>query len=97
MRKHHKEDSSGWEINFNKSSFRGSIPKEISVRGSIPRWKDTFSIDDKGGDIYHMQDRNDWRERTKACRQGEHPQGEFSQGEQPQREIPFSIDVKGER
>ena len=23
-----------------------------SVRGSNPRWKDTFSIDDKGGEIY---------------------------------------------
>jgi hypothetical protein len=38
MRKHHKEDSLGWEISF----------KNISVRGSNPRWKDTFSIDDKG-------------------------------------------------
>jgi hypothetical protein len=42
MRKHHKEDSSGWEISFRKSS----------VRGSSPRWKDTFAIDDKGGEIY---------------------------------------------
>jgi hypothetical protein len=45
MRKHHKEDSSGWEISFRKSS----------VRGSIPGWKYTFAIDDKGGDIYQMQ------------------------------------------
>jgi hypothetical protein len=45
MRKHHKEESSGWEISFRKSS----------VRGSIHRWKDTFSIDDKGGEIYRMQ------------------------------------------
>jgi hypothetical protein len=35
-----------------------------SVRGRSPRWKDTFSIDDKGGEIYHMQ-------RTKAWFQGE--------------------------
>jgi hypothetical protein len=25
------------------------------VRGSIPKWKDTFAIDDKGGEIYQMQ------------------------------------------
>jgi hypothetical protein len=42
MRKHHKEDSLGWEINFRK----------ISVRGRSPRWKYTFSIDDKRGEIY---------------------------------------------
>jgi hypothetical protein len=41
-----------------------------------------------------MQDRNPCKERTKACRQGENPEGEFSQREDPQREIPFSIDVK---
>jgi hypothetical protein len=29
------------------------------VRGSNPGWKDTFYIDDKGKEIYHMQ-------RTKA-------------------------------
>jgi hypothetical protein len=55
MRKHHKEESLGWEISFRKSSFRGSIPKESSFRGSNPGWKDTFSIDDKGGEIYQMQ------------------------------------------
>jgi hypothetical protein len=32
------------------------------------------------------------KEKSKACRQGEQPQGEFSQGEKPQREIPFAID-----
>jgi hypothetical protein len=52
MRKHHKEDSSGWEIILRKSSVRGSIPKDNLFRGSIPRWKDTFSIDDKGVEIY---------------------------------------------
>jgi hypothetical protein len=25
-----------------------------SVRGSRPEWKDTFAIDDKGGEIYQM-------------------------------------------
>jgi hypothetical protein len=53
-RKHHKEESSGWEISFKKSSVRGSIPKESSFRGSNLGWKDTFSIDDKGGEVYHM-------------------------------------------
>jgi hypothetical protein len=36
--------SSGWEISFRKISFKGSSPK----------WKDTFFIDDKGGEIYQM-------------------------------------------
>jgi hypothetical protein len=45
MRKHHKEDSLGWEISFKKSS----------VRGRNLGWKDTFSIDEKGGEIYQMQ------------------------------------------
>jgi hypothetical protein len=35
MRKHHKEDSSCWEISFKKSSVRGSIHKDSSVRGSV--------------------------------------------------------------
>jgi hypothetical protein len=59
-RKHPKEDSSGWEINFKKSSFRGRIPKDNSVRGSSLRWKYTFSIDDKGGDIYQMKRTDAW-------------------------------------
>jgi hypothetical protein len=53
-RKHHKEDSSCWEISFRKSSVRGSIPKESSVRGSNPGWKYTYAIDEKWGDIYQM-------------------------------------------
>jgi hypothetical protein len=40
----------------------GGVSPRSSVRGSSPRWKDTFSIDDKGGDIYQMQ-RNAWRKR----------------------------------
>jgi hypothetical protein len=32
-----------------------NIPKDSSVRRSSPGWKDTFSIDDKGGEIYQMQ------------------------------------------
>jgi hypothetical protein len=71
MRKKHKEDSSGWEISLRKSSVRGSIPKDSSVRGSSPRWKDTFSIDDKGGEIYQMHERNYWRESKEECIQGE--------------------------
>jgi hypothetical protein len=67
-RNHHKEDNSGWENRFRKSSARQSIPTDNLVRGSIPRWKYTYSIDDKGGEIYQMQDRNAWRESTEACR-----------------------------
>ena len=78
MRKNHKEDNSGWEIIFRKISVRGSIPKDSSVRGIIPIWKDTFAIDEKGGEIYHMQDMSAWRESIEALRQGEKPQGEFS-------------------
>jgi hypothetical protein len=77
MRKHHKEDSSGWDISFRKSLVRGSISKDSSIRGRSPRWKYTFVIDDEGGEIYHMQERNAWRESTEACRQGEQIQGEF--------------------
>jgi hypothetical protein len=54
-RKNHKEDASSWEIRFRKSSVRGSIPKDSSIRGNNPRWKDTFSIDVKGGEIYKMK------------------------------------------
>jgi hypothetical protein len=49
---HHKEDSLGWGVSFRKSSVKGSIPKDNSLRGSNPIWKDTFAIDDKGGAIY---------------------------------------------
>jgi hypothetical protein len=70
-RKHHKEDSSGWEISFKKISIRGSIPKDTSIRGSSFKWKDTFSIDDKGGDIYRIQDINSWIKRTEAWFKGE--------------------------
>jgi hypothetical protein len=60
MRKHHKEDSSSWVISFRKSLVRRSIPKDISVRGRNPIWKDTFSIDEKGGEIYQMQRTETW-------------------------------------
>jgi hypothetical protein len=55
MRKHHKEDNSGWGSSFRKSSDRGTIPS--SFRGSNPRWEVTFSIDVNEGEIHHMQDR----------------------------------------
>jgi hypothetical protein len=58
MSKHHKEDSSGWGSSFRKSSIRGSNPEESSVRGRIPQREVTFSIDVKGGEIYHMQDKD---------------------------------------
>jgi hypothetical protein len=55
MMKHHKEGNSGWNIIFRKSSIRRSIPKDNSIRGRNLRWKYTFAIDDKGGEIYQMQ------------------------------------------
>jgi hypothetical protein len=60
MRKHHREDNSGWEISFRKISIRGSIPKDSSVRGSSPRCKYAFFVDDKGGEIYQMQSMEAW-------------------------------------
>jgi hypothetical protein len=47
---------------------------------SFPRWKDTFAIDDKGGEIYQMQRTEAWfqgekiyqMQRTEAWFQGEH-------------------------
>jgi hypothetical protein len=35
---------------------RGSTIRGQSVRGSNPGWKDTFAIDDKGGEIYQMSE-----------------------------------------
>jgi hypothetical protein len=55
----------------------GSITKDSSIRGSGPKWKDTFSIDEKGGYIYHIKDRNAWRKSTEASFQRER----WSQGE----------------
>jgi hypothetical protein len=54
--------------------------EDSSVRGSSPGWKDTFSIDDKGGEIYQMQRTEAWfqgeqiyqMQRTEAWFQGEH-------------------------
>jgi hypothetical protein len=68
MRKHHKEDNSCWEISFRKSSVRWSIPKDSSVRESNHIWKVNFSIDEKEGEIYQMQDRelDAWTKSTKA-------------------------------
>jgi hypothetical protein len=64
MRKHHKEDSSSWEISLKKSSVKGIIPKDSSIRRRHHKWKDTFSINDNGGEIYQMQDRNARRKST---------------------------------
>jgi hypothetical protein len=62
-----------------KSSFRGSSPKDDSVRGSSPKGEVTFAIDVKVGDIYQMQDNelDSWRESTEAWFQGER----WSQGD----------------
>jgi hypothetical protein len=73
MRKQHKEDSSCWGRSFRKSSVRGIIPKESSVRGISPIWEVTFAIDVKGGDIYKMHDTelDAWTEIIEAWFQGE--------------------------
>jgi hypothetical protein len=97
MRKHHKEDSLGWGIIFRKISVRGSIPEESLVRGSSLGWKDTFVIDDKGGDIYQMKDRNDWIKSTEACRQGEHPKESSVRGSIPKERYPLPLMSKEER
>jgi hypothetical protein len=55
MRKNHKEENSGWGISSKNISVRESIPKGNSVRGRSLGWKDTFSIDEKRGEIYQMQ------------------------------------------
>jgi hypothetical protein len=34
--------------------------EDSSVRGSNPGWKDTFTIDDKGGEIHQMQRTEAW-------------------------------------
>jgi hypothetical protein len=39
---------------------QGSTIRGQSVRGSSPGWKDTFAIDDKGGEIYQMQRTEAW-------------------------------------
>jgi hypothetical protein len=39
---------------------QGSTTRGHSVRGRSPGWKDTFAIDDKGGEIYQMQRTEAW-------------------------------------
>jgi hypothetical protein len=47
-----------------------TIKRTVTVRGRNPRWKNTFAIDDKGGEIYQMQ-------RIEAWFQGEHERYNF--------------------
>jgi hypothetical protein len=48
MRKHHKEDSSGWEISFRKSSVRGVFPRTVQLGGAAPDGKIPFPLMSKG-------------------------------------------------
>ena len=48
-----------------------------SVMGSIPEWKDTISIDDKGGEIYQMQRIDAWFQ-AEQWSQGENERYDFS-------------------
>jgi hypothetical protein len=34
--------------------------QDSTIRGRSPEWKDTFSIDEKGGDIYQIQRIEAW-------------------------------------
>jgi hypothetical protein len=61
---------------------QGSTIRGQSVRGSSPRWKDTFSIDDKGGEIYQMQ-------RTEAWFQG----GEYLSDAEDRGMVPGGADL----
>jgi hypothetical protein len=54
---------------------RGSTIRGQFSQGEQPGWKDTFAIDDKGGEIYQMQRTEAWfyqMQRTEAWFQGEH-------------------------
>jgi hypothetical protein len=54
--------------------------KRTVCQGSSPIWKDTFAIDDKGGEIYQMERTKVWfqgvqiyqMQRIEARFQGEH-------------------------
>jgi hypothetical protein len=58
-----------WSYFYSKNEFflnsyliclictQGSIIRGQSVTGSSPRWKDTFAINDKGGDLSDTEDR----------------------------------------
>jgi hypothetical protein len=39
---------------------RNHHKEDSSVKGSSPRWIDTFSIDDKEGEIHQMQRKEAW-------------------------------------
>jgi hypothetical protein len=45
MRKHHKEDNSGWKISFRKSSVRG---RRVQLGGATPDGKIPFPLMTKG-------------------------------------------------
>jgi hypothetical protein len=68
-RTHHKDDNSVWGSSFRKSSFRGSNPKDSSVRGSKLDGKLPFPFMSKGERFIRCMDRelNAWRESKKAC------------------------------
>jgi hypothetical protein len=70
MRKHHKEDSLGWEISFRKSSFRGSIPKDNLVRAA-PDGKIHFPLMTKGERFIRCKGKWLEKESTEAWFQGE--------------------------
>ena len=54
--------------------MRKHLKEDSSVRGRNPRWKNTFSVDEKGEEFYQMQ-------RTEAWFQGKHEIEAWFQGE----------------
>jgi hypothetical protein len=49
MRKHHKEDISGWNISFKNISVRGLSPRTVQLEGATPNGKIHFPLMTKGG------------------------------------------------
>jgi hypothetical protein len=69
MRKQHKVDGLDWGSSFRKGSVRGRIPKDSSVRGSIPNGELSFTLMSKRERLIRctLRELDAWRESTKAC------------------------------
>jgi hypothetical protein len=97
----------GGVILFPMIGYIGMIPGgemiEMIIEGALAAMPSTLHQSDilcqRGRDYSYEGERvpkEDQRHtKHKGPDMGEHPQGQFSQGEKPQRDIPFSIDVKG--
>jgi hypothetical protein len=96
-----RRDLSDAKINtWKKSPILGERAQRHSSRGSDGHRGSMSDISSTlhQSDIPCSKGERLFRGRSKAFRQGEHPQGEFRQGEQPQGEnYPFPLMSKGER